>query len=159
MKFELRFRRLAGAALLLGAAGAASDLGEATAKMIEPYRVSSSSNGPVTLYSEGGIGYRFETHWKAEDLVTAADASNTRHTGSSLRAFRDAQERDFILAGAFPSGRSRHCVHRSVTSSGRSHVDRGCVLDARGGGPRSDDGRHAVCDLRREPAGLLCGDL
>jgi two-component system nitrogen regulation response regulator NtrX len=33
-----------------------------------------------------------------EDLVTAADASNVRHTGSSLRAFRDAQERDFILA-------------------------------------------------------------
>ena len=33
-----------------------------------------------------------------EDLVTAADASSARHTGSSLRAFRDAQERDFILA-------------------------------------------------------------
>jgi two-component system nitrogen regulation response regulator NtrX len=33
-----------------------------------------------------------------EDLVAAADVSNARHTGSSLRAFRDAQERDFILA-------------------------------------------------------------
>src|SRR5262245_8155613 len=34
-----------------------------------------------------------------EDLVTASeDASSARHTGSSLRAFRDAQERDFILA-------------------------------------------------------------
>jgi two-component system nitrogen regulation response regulator NtrX len=33
-----------------------------------------------------------------EDLVAAADTSGSRHTGSSLRAFRDAQERDFILA-------------------------------------------------------------
>jgi len=69
-----------------------------------------------------------------EDLVTAADASSTRHPGSSLRAFRDAQERDFILAtlkrnngnisqSAIELGVGRTYLHRRLVVLGISRKE------------------------------------
>jgi two-component system nitrogen regulation response regulator NtrX len=69
-----------------------------------------------------------------EDLVTAADASSTRHSGSSLRAFRDAQEREFILAtlkrnngnisqSALDLGVGRTYLHRRLVVLGVSRKE------------------------------------
>jgi two-component system, NtrC family, nitrogen regulation response regulator NtrX len=69
-----------------------------------------------------------------EDLLTAADNAATRHTGSSLRAFRDAQERDFILAtlkrnngnisqSAIELGVGRTYLHRRLMVLGISRKD------------------------------------
>jgi OOP family OmpA-OmpF porin len=48
-----------------------------------PYRLSSSTNGGVKLYSEGGISYRFDTHWKA-----SFGLSHYPHVGEKERTGR-----------------------------------------------------------------------
>jgi OOP family OmpA-OmpF porin len=47
-----------------------------------PFTLSSSSNHGAKLYSEGGIGYRFDTHWKASFGVShLPDIGERNRTG------------------------------------------------------------------------------